>query len=226
MSEQEKEDLATRHESKTSAFLEGTMSRVQDAGRGAIDAATGSTKLEHLTSKISTKTGGIRGRIHERSSSKDSDLGDPDVSLRSMNKKHAITEEAFVASEFSAGAASSAFDGYTAPFGMNEPTREDDKAQADQQQSTPGYQHDKSASHSSAPSGASSLASVLSQETQHNLIFDMAGYKTQDHDEKESYGLKTPPNLELTALAEGEAVDSANLHPRDLHETGEETTRR
>lgn len=141
--------------------------------------------------------------------------------LRSMAKKSAITEEAFVASEFE-GPSVALREGSESPvpFGTDPLERQrhrDDDARA-HVQAVQASQPETSTSssfatgHTQESSERSTGASQLAAST--DLMLDMAGYKMEEGD---GDGLKTPPPGEM--LSEQEALES-QARSDMLHEAG------
>lgn len=198
---EEKAELEQKHISRTSKALEGAVSRLQDTGKGFIDTVAGSERLGRASDKVLSRLPSHR---------KDKG-GDPYA-----------TEESFVASEFASAVrlhddeASS-----PRPFGST-PGRhlayknlEESSTEAAQ---VAGHEkEDTKSSYFSSDSFAPSLPTA-ELGVQHELMLDMAGYKTQQQDSNSADGIKTPPEFALRYAEDGSVVtdtESQDLHERD-----------
>lgn len=203
-----------------SRTLEGAARKVQTLGSGAIKLGgkAGDRFPTHEDGGHSIHLpSSLQGRLRRRSSEESLSS----AVLRSMAKKNAITDEAFVASEFE-GPSVALREGSESPvpFGTDPVERQrhrDDKAEAHEQavqasqpqtstssSFTTGHVQESSERSNSAPQMAAST----------DLMLDMAGYKME---EAEGDGLKTPPPGEM--LSEQEALES-QARSDMLHEAG------
>lgn len=216
--EAEKQDIEHMHVSKTSRLLEGAAARLQDTGKGLIDSAI-------LTDKLGKVSGQLASHIpHHTSEEDDRPAGEPD--LAAMQKKTAVTEEAFVASEYAGKHSPQSGSESPKPFGEGVAGPDDDiiGSPAGPGPASSHVERSHSAGHHQEPTKSSYYSTgsytppATDSNVQHELMLDMAGYKTQDHDDREGDGLKTPPELsnaqvELQErIAQGKAEE---LHERD-----------
>lgn len=169
----EQQAVESKHESMLSRSLEGAARKVQTLGTGAINVASAqgdrihfSHATDHMPDKVGWRLKGAGGS--------DDSLSDP--ILEQMARKHAVTEEAFVASEFE-GAHASLSNSLSAevplPFGT-------DPNEAD-----------------ASPSPANIALPPVTpwEQKSQDLMLDMAGYKMDEGPDAD--GLKTPPAGEL-----------------------------
>lgn len=214
----DKGDIEGKHVSKTSRLLEGAAARLQDTGKGLIDSAILTDKLGGVSEKV---TSHIPRHSHEDG---ELDEGKPDPMLRSMQKKNAVSDEAFVASEYAGRASPRAGSESPKPFGAGVADEEGKIASPSQSpsgddESAPRRTgHGQERTKSSYYSTGSYTPPATDTTVQHELMLDMAGYKTQEQDDKDGDGLKTPPEMSNAQallqerLAEGKATE---LHERD-----------
>lgn len=219
--EAEKNEIEGKHISKTSRLLEGAAARLQDTGKGLIDSAV-------ITDRLDKVSGQLASHLPHHSEDGDVEAGTagPGAVLRGMQKKNAVTEEAFVASEY-AGQPSPSVGGSESPkpfgAGVSSPDDDDDHFNLDQHASASTMHRSTSTSHVQEPTKSSyystgSFTPPATDSLQHELMLDIAGYKTQEQDDKEGDGLKTPPELSNAQvdlqerITEGKAKE---LHERD-----------
>lgn len=213
-----KNEIEGKHVSKTSRLLEGAAARLQDTGKGLIDSAILTDKLGKVSGKV---TSHVPFNSHE-----DAELeeGKSDPVLRGMQKKNAVTEEAFVASEYAGQASPRPGSESPKPFGTGVADAEGNIASpaqspiGDDASASRPTEHGQEPTKSSYYSTGSYTPPAIDTNVQHELMLDMAGYKTQEQDDKEGDGLKTPPEMTNAQallqerLAEGKATE---LHERD-----------
>lgn len=212
----EKNDIEGKHVSKTSRLLEGAAARLQDTGKGLIDSAI-------ITDKLGKVSGKVASHIPIHSSEDDKGDGNgPDPVLRAMQKKNAVTAEAFVASEYAGQATPQSGSESPKPFGAGvaDPDAEIDASPkvdaADTRDEPRSTGHIQEPTKSSYYSTGSYTPPAVETAVQHELMLDMAGYKTQE-DDREADGAKTPPEMfsaqaELDRIAQGKDPE---LHQRD-----------
>lgn len=208
-SREEQAYVEGKHESVVSRTLEDAARKVQTLGSGAIKL--GGKAGDRIPAHENGGHGihlpsSLQGRPRRRSSEESMSA----AVLQSMAKKNAVTDEAFVASEFE-GPSVALREGSESPvpFGTDPLERQrhrDEEAeahaqavQASQPQSstsssfTSGNAQESSERSNSAPQMAAST----------DLMLDMAGYKMEEAD---GDGLKTPPPGDM--LSEQEALES------------------
>lgn len=212
-------EVEGKHISKTSRLLEGTATRLQGAGKGLVDSAM-------ITDRLGKVSGKVASHMPTHSSG-DSELDGvhSDPVLRGMQKKNAITAEAFVASEYAGSATPQVDDESVTPFGAGVADPDGDiepspqPSPADNAEDARFVGHEQEPTKSSYYSTGAYTPPATDSNVQHELMLDMAGYKTQGPDDREGDGLKTPPDLSMAQadlqqrIAEGKGMEPYERDP-------------
>ena len=191
---QEQKEVESKHESLLSQSLEGAARKVQTLGSGAINIA--SAQGNKITSHGAPHLPDSLGRRLKNAGSEES-LSDPVLEV--MARKNAVTEEAFVASEFEGTHP------YQSPSSVDAPVPF----------GTDPNEFPSTEEESPKDTTAHTVPVTPWEQKSQDLMLDMAGYKMDEGPDAD--GLKTPPASELA-----QANEALDMQARNdiLHQAG------